>query len=121
MTYDAAGRPVSLIQRDQDSVLLRRFTYTYDNVGNRTVIVDSNGSRTTYTYDDKYRLTRDHTTGTFARWNRGNDDVATKGFHTGLPTMILARPDPGCGRAKKGNLYYESETPFTLQALHRLS
>ena len=35
-------------------------------VQNRGFIEDKNGSHTTYTYDDKSRLTQDHTTGTDA-------------------------------------------------------
>jgi YD repeat-containing protein len=62
-TYDAAGQPVSLIEKSGLGSTHQRFTYTYDGVGSRTVILDKNGSRTTYTYDAKDRLTQDATTG----------------------------------------------------------
>ncbi len=46
--------------------LLARFTFSYDEVGNRKTIFDSNGASTTYTYDAKNRLTQDATAGTNA-------------------------------------------------------
>jgi YD repeat-containing protein len=65
-TYDAASQVVSIIDEDSSGTPLQRFTFTYDEDGNRKVIVDANGSHTTYTYDAKDRLTQDHTTGTNA-------------------------------------------------------
>ncbi len=45
------------------STLLQRFSFSYDSVGNRTVVQDSAGAASTYTYDNKNRLTQDNTTG----------------------------------------------------------
>ena len=50
-------------EKNSGGTVLQRFTYTYDAVGNRTVIEDKNGARTTYAYDAKSRLTQDATTG----------------------------------------------------------
>jgi YD repeat-containing protein len=63
-TYDAASQIVSLlVEMTEDPGPRLRFTYSYDEVGNRRTVHDLNGSLTTYGYDAKNRLTQDHTTG----------------------------------------------------------
>ena len=65
-TYDAASQIVSIIDQNAAGALQARFTFSYDGVGNRTGIVDSNASTTTYLMDAKNQLIDDNTTGTNA-------------------------------------------------------
>jgi RHS repeat-associated protein len=53
--YDDAGRLTSVVNTLGEETL-SSYTYTPDNVGNRTQMVDLSGT-TTYAYDDLYRLT----------------------------------------------------------------
>ena len=64
--FDAAGQIASMAQQTAGGTLLQLQTFTYDPDGNRTAIVDSNGSATTYYYDGWDRLTGDSVTGTNA-------------------------------------------------------
>ena len=66
-TYDGAGRLTRLANLKSDGSIISRFTYTYDNAGNRTTEVRSEpalDSRTTFSYDNTYQLTSEHRTGT---------------------------------------------------------
>ncbi len=54
-TYDNASRLTSLVNVKGGNTL-SSYAYTMDNVGNRTQVVDQNGT-TTYNYDPLYRLT----------------------------------------------------------------
>jgi RHS repeat-associated protein len=54
-TYDAADRLLALTNTSTISGVLSSFHYSLDNVGNRTQVVDSDGT-TTYLYDDLYRV-----------------------------------------------------------------
>ncbi|MBI5285192.1 MAG: hypothetical protein HY874_08880, partial [Chloroflexi bacterium] len=54
-TYDNADRLLSVLNRNGGTPI-SSFTYTLDNVGNRTQVIDTAGT-TTYGYDDLYRLT----------------------------------------------------------------
>ncbi|MEX2242208.1 MAG: hypothetical protein WD716_00015 [Fimbriimonadaceae bacterium] len=71
--------------------MLPRFTYSYDDAGNLTVTVDSNGARATHTYDGKSRLTRGQTTGTGAHDYTysydANDDRLTSSETGGVVTF----------------------------------
>ncbi len=54
-TYDDADRLLSVTNK-RGGVTISSHTYTLDDVGNRTQVVDNQGT-TTYAYDDLYRLT----------------------------------------------------------------
>jgi len=43
--------------------VLSIFTYTYDNAGNRTAVVEANGDRVTWSYDEIYQLTAEERSG----------------------------------------------------------
>jgi len=62
-SYDPAGQIVSIIDLDSVGSSLDRFTFSYDEVGNRKTVEDLAGNLTTYTYDAKDRLTADLTSG----------------------------------------------------------
>ena len=61
--YDAASRLVGQNNAKSDNTVVSRFTYAYDNVGNRSAVAESDGSRVTWTYDDTYQLTRERRSG----------------------------------------------------------
>lgn len=68
-TYDPDGRLTRVINARGDGSLVSRFTYTYDCVGNRTGLVQFDGTdtaRTTWTYDGTYQLTGEHRSGPHA-------------------------------------------------------
>ena len=54
-TYDDANRLLTLTNRNGGTPM-SSYSYTLDNVGNRTQVVDTTGT-STYSYDDLYRLT----------------------------------------------------------------
>jgi RHS repeat-associated protein len=54
-TYDDADRLLTVLNK-KGAVTISTHTYTLDDVGNRTQVVDDQGT-TTYAYDDLYRLT----------------------------------------------------------------
>ena len=54
-TYDDANGLLTLVNRDGGTTI-SSYTYTLDNVGNRSQVVDTTGT-TTYGYDGLYRLT----------------------------------------------------------------
>ena len=54
-TYDDSNRLLTLVNRD-GLTTISSYTYTLDNVGNRSQVVDTTGT-TTYGYDGLYRLT----------------------------------------------------------------
>lgn len=64
--YDAVSQIVTITDLTAGTALAQRFTFSYDGVGNRTVISDLDGALTTYAYDAKNRLTQDKTSGTNA-------------------------------------------------------
>jgi len=61
--YDAAGRISALRNLKSDRSVLSIFTYTYDNAGNRTAVVEANGDRVTWSYDGIYQLTAEERSG----------------------------------------------------------
>ena len=62
-TYDAAGRLTVLGSARAGGLLVNRFSYSYDPVGNRTGVVESSGDRTTWSYDRAYQLTHERRSG----------------------------------------------------------
>jgi len=56
MTYDEADRLTVLANLKPDDSVLTKFTYTYDNTGNRVTALEADGTRVTWTYDDTYQL-----------------------------------------------------------------
>ena len=45
--YDAAGRITKVANLKSDNSVLSSFDYAYDNVGNRTRVVEADGTRVT--------------------------------------------------------------------------
>ncbi len=62
-TYDAAGRLTQLVNRTSTGTMISSFDYTYDKVGNRTGVVESNNDRVTWSHDNTYQLTREQRSG----------------------------------------------------------
>jgi YD repeat-containing protein len=56
--YDDAGR-ISAVRnlKSDGSTVLSIFTYSYDDAGNRTGVVEANGDRVTWSYDEINQLT----------------------------------------------------------------
>ena len=63
-TYDGASQTSKIEHWKDTATYLGRLTYTYDKVGNRTQLMELDGSTTTWTYDAAYRLTNEYRTGT---------------------------------------------------------
>lgn len=61
--YDEAGRVARVVNLKSDDSVLSQFDYSYDEVGNRISVVESDAARVTWTYDDSYRLVQEHRTG----------------------------------------------------------
>lgn len=55
--YDAMNRVALLENRDSNSNLLSSYTYTFDSLGNRTLVVEDSTRQVAYVYDDLNRLT----------------------------------------------------------------
>jgi YD repeat-containing protein len=73
-SYDAVGQITGILTAIGATVVART-TFGYDPVGNRVWVQDLNGSLTTYSYDAKYRLIADNTTGTNPHWYTYSYDV----------------------------------------------
>ena len=58
-TYDSAGRETLLSNYDPTGTARALYTNTYDAVGNRTNVLELDGSRVTYAYDASYQLTNE--------------------------------------------------------------
>lgn len=65
-TYDAADRMTKLENLKSDGSLISSFEYGYDNVGNPTSVLEADGDRVTWTYDNVYQLKTEVRTGTGA-------------------------------------------------------
>ena len=63
MTYDDANRLTNLYNLKSDGSVISNFDYGYDNTENRTHVVEANGDRVTWSYDDTYQLTAEHRSG----------------------------------------------------------
>ena len=50
-TYNAAGQITQLANLNSSGVTLSSFAYNFDKVGNRTNVVEADGTRTTWSYD----------------------------------------------------------------------
>ena len=77
-TYDAANRLTKLANLKSDGTTISSFEYKYDRAGNRTSVLEADGSRVTWSYDATYQLLAEHRTGstpyrnTFTYDSRGN-------------------------------------------------
>ncbi len=56
--YDDASRVEAVRNFRQDLIVLSAFTYTYDDADNATSVVEHDGVRVTWSYDNVYQLTR---------------------------------------------------------------
>jgi RHS repeat-associated protein len=54
--FDSAGQLTCLINASSGGLTVNRFTYTYDKAGNRILVQEAYGDRTTWTYDKTYQL-----------------------------------------------------------------
>lgn len=57
--YDPLNRLVYLENQEADGDLISSYTYTLDKVGNRTSVMENDGRKVNYTYDELYRLTQE--------------------------------------------------------------
>ena len=62
-TYDNADRLTRLVNIKSSGVTISAFNYKYDNVTNRTGVVEATGDRVTWTYDATYQLTHEKRSG----------------------------------------------------------
>ena len=62
-TYDNADQLLLLANLTTSGTTLSSFNYTYNPVGNRTQVVESNGNVVTWVYDHTYQLTNDQRSG----------------------------------------------------------
>ncbi len=62
-SYDDANRLLKLANIRSDATTISSFDDAYDAVGNRTRVVEANGVRVTWNYDNKYQLTRERRNG----------------------------------------------------------
>ena len=63
LSYDAANQ-LTVLENLQGATVLSRYTYSYDNVGNRTQVLEGGTSVVTWTYDETYRLKTEKRSGT---------------------------------------------------------
>jgi RHS repeat-associated protein len=75
--YDTAGRLTSLTNRKASGDVLSQFAYAYDNTGNRTSVVEADGTRTTWSYDQTYQLLGERRTTTKSWDTLSLDDWAS--------------------------------------------
>jgi YD repeat-containing protein len=61
-TFDAAGRISNILNVACDATV-SDLAYAYDHTGHRTLQVEGDGTRTTWTFDDVYQLTREQRNG----------------------------------------------------------
>ncbi len=64
--YAAANHLLALTNRRANHSIVSSFTYTVDNVGNRTAMTLANGDTVAYTYDKTYQLTGETRAGSLA-------------------------------------------------------
>ena len=62
-TYDDAGRLTQLVNLKSDNTTLSSFAYGLDNTGKRTGQTEANGDVVTYSYDNAYHLTGEQRSG----------------------------------------------------------
>jgi YD repeat-containing protein len=55
-TYDAADNTTTVANIDSAAAYISRFDYEYDDTGNRINVLEVNGDRVTWSYDDTYQL-----------------------------------------------------------------
>jgi RHS repeat-associated protein len=63
LSYDAAGRLLSVLHRRSDGGVISSYSYQYDNGGRRTRLTLANGDQVNYSYDGSDRLTAETRTG----------------------------------------------------------
>ena len=63
LSYDAANQ-LTVLENLKGATVLSRYTYSYDNVGNRTQVLEGGTSVVTWTYDETDRLKTEKRSGT---------------------------------------------------------
>ena len=61
--YNEADWITRMETKTSGGVVIERFNYTHDDVGNKLTVVEETGNTTTYAYDNTYRLTSESYTG----------------------------------------------------------
>jgi RHS repeat-associated protein len=62
-SYDSAGQILLLANVNSTGTTLSNFNYTYNHVGNRTQVVEVDGSTVSWSYDPTYQLTNEQRSG----------------------------------------------------------
>jgi len=62
--YDELGRLTYLENRKSDGTVISSYSYSLDNIGNRTMVIENSGKTVEYVYDVLHRLTQEITTET---------------------------------------------------------
>ncbi len=61
--WDPAGRLTGIINFGAGTAIVNRFTYTYDNAGNKLGVTEVDGTITSWTYDPTYQLVAEQRSG----------------------------------------------------------
>jgi RHS repeat-associated protein len=91
-SYDDANQVLRLANVKSDGTTLSSFGYLYDKVGNRTRVVEANGDRVSWIYDNLNQLTAERRSGANAYANTyAYDPVAnrTRMLKSASPTTYL--------------------------------
>lgn len=129
MTYDAANRLTGLINTSTVSGTVASFSYTIDKVGNRTRVVDTEGT-TSYEYDKLYRLTAvtypDAKSAAYQYDPMGNRKVMTTTLGVTNYTYDAADRLQNAGATTftwdaDGNMLSKSGMAFTYNGINRLT
>ena len=62
-SHDSADRLATLANIASTAMYISRYDYKYDPTGNRTGVLEADGSRVTWLYDSAYQLTGENRTG----------------------------------------------------------
>jgi len=62
-SVDAPSNLTAQYNLTSSATIISSFDYEYDKTGNRTSVVEANGDRVTWSYDDTYQLTNEQRSG----------------------------------------------------------
>ncbi len=130
-TYDNANRLLLLASIGSGGTTLSSFAYTHNSVGNRTQVVEVDGSIVTWSYDPAYQLTNERRSGatsynvTYVYDGVGNRTLMV---NNGSPTTYaynvaneLATSQAGAGRPRTRSTAMETclPPPYRAASLQR--